>query len=291
MVVSDHSPCPAELKRPRRGDFGRRLGRDQLAAAGAAAGLDRGPAARARARRRGPLDGRGAPPTGPGLRHKGRIAVGRRRRPVRVRARRDVRRRPGPAAPPAPGHAVRRTDAHRRRPRRPGWPGAAVDLDAPPRGRLLTRGGTPMSHDFTALPDLASRALGGSVVHANDELFAARENLITPGPAVHARRAFGHGQGLRRLGDPPPARARQRLAIVRLGVPGVVQRRRRRHRLLHRQLPAARVAWTRSTWPATRRRRSCSARAWEPLVPVSRGRGRHRQRVRGRRPPAAPTCG
>jgi len=33
------------------------------------------------------------------------------------------------------------------------------------------------THDFTALPDLASRALGGSVSAANDELFAQRENL------------------------------------------------------------------------------------------------------------------
>jgi allantoicase len=34
--------------------------------------------------------------------------------------------------------------------------------------------------DFTRLPDLASRLLGGGVVHANDELFAERENLIKP---------------------------------------------------------------------------------------------------------------
>ena len=34
------------------------------------------------------------------------------------------------------------------------------------------------THDFTALPDLASRALGGNVSAANDELFAQRENLI-----------------------------------------------------------------------------------------------------------------
>ena len=44
--------------------------------------------------------------------------------------------------------------------------------------------------NFTRLPDLASRALAGSVVHANDELFAERENLIKPGPAA-AREEFG----------------------------------------------------------------------------------------------------
>ena len=34
--------------------------------------------------------------------------------------------------------------------------------------------------DFTRLPDLASRALGGGVVAANDESFAERENLVRP---------------------------------------------------------------------------------------------------------------
>ena len=38
---------------------------------------------------------------------------------------------------------------------------------------------------FTHDPDLASRALGGSVVFANDEFFAERENLIKPAPAVY----------------------------------------------------------------------------------------------------------
>ncbi|MDT7598791.1 MAG: allantoicase, partial [Pseudonocardiales bacterium] len=40
------------------------------------------------------------------------------------------------------------------------------------------------SPDFVTLPDLASRSLGGGVPYANDELFAERENLIKPGPAV-----------------------------------------------------------------------------------------------------------
>ena len=38
--------------------------------------------------------------------------------------------------------------------------------------------------DFTELTDLASRAFGGSVVTANDEFFAPRENLIRPEPAA-----------------------------------------------------------------------------------------------------------
>ena len=76
---------------------------------------------------------------------------------------------------------------------------------------------------FTELPDLASRALAGSVVAANDEFFAARENLIRPEPpsAVHT---FGHkgkeydGWETRRRRD-----VGVDWAIVRLGVPGVVR--------------------------------------------------------------------
>lgn len=41
--------------------------------------------------------------------------------------------------------------------------------------------GTSHSH-FMSLPDLASRAAGGAVVWANDELFAEKENLIRPAP-------------------------------------------------------------------------------------------------------------
>lgn len=80
-----------------------------------------------------------------------------------------------------------------------------------------------MSHDFTDQPDLASRALGASVVYANDDLFAARENLVTPEPPVHDPRAFGargkvyDGWETRRRRTPG-----NDLAIVRLGVRGAV---------------------------------------------------------------------
>ena len=76
--------------------------------------------------------------------------------------------------------------------------------------------------DFQHLPDLASRALGGSVVAANDEFFAPRENLIRPEPAT-AVHTFGHkgkeydGWETRRRRDPGVD-----WAIVRLGEPGVV---------------------------------------------------------------------
>ncbi len=76
--------------------------------------------------------------------------------------------------------------------------------------------------DWTQLPDLADRAQGGAVVAANDEFFAARENLVLPWPAV-ARPDFGHkgkeydGWETRRRREPG-----EDWAIVRLGMPGVV---------------------------------------------------------------------
>jgi allantoicase len=75
---------------------------------------------------------------------------------------------------------------------------------------------------FTDLPDLARRDLGGAVVAANDEFFAARENLVLPHPAV-ARTEFGHkgkeydGWETRRRRS-----AGYDWAIVRLGAPGMV---------------------------------------------------------------------
>jgi allantoicase len=75
---------------------------------------------------------------------------------------------------------------------------------------------------FAQLPDLAGRALGGAVVAANDESFAAKENLILPDPPA-ARTAFGHrgkeydGWETRRRRTPG-----HDWAIVRLGVPGIV---------------------------------------------------------------------
>jgi allantoicase len=83
---------------------------------------------------------------------------------------------------------------------------------------------SPSGADFTTLPDLASRDLAGSVVHANDELFAERENLIRPEPPVFSPEEFGHkgkvydGWETRRRREPGSDHA-----IVRLGVAGVVR--------------------------------------------------------------------
>ncbi len=90
----------------RRGRVRRGVGRHLVAADRAARRVDRGPAARPHARRRGPVDvaaarrDRPAAAQGP---HRARLP----RRLRRVRAGRRVRRRPDAAAPPQPRHPVR----------------------------------------------------------------------------------------------------------------------------------------------------------------------------------------
>ncbi len=81
-----------------------------------------------------------------------------------------------------------------------------------------------MSEDFHHLPDLASRALGGSVMWANDEFFAERENLIKVAPATFSPHTFGHkGQ----VYDGWESRRRREAghdeAIIRLGAAGIVR--------------------------------------------------------------------
>jgi len=77
---------------------------------------------------------------------------------------------------------------------------------------------------LTQLPDLASRRVGGSVLVANDEFFAERENLIRPEEPVFRPLTFTNkGQEY----DGWETRRRRRepgdhdWAIVRLGIPGV----------------------------------------------------------------------
>jgi allantoicase len=83
--------------------------------------------------------------------------------------------------------------------------------------------GTDNAPDFRSLPDLAVRTLGGSVLWANDELFAERENLLKPEAPVHDTSTFGHkgkvydGWETRRRREPGFDEA-----LVRLGAPGVV---------------------------------------------------------------------
>jgi allantoicase len=89
----------------------------------------------------------------------------------------------------------------------------------------------PQPPAFTALPDLASRAVGGSVVWANDAFFAEMENLINPYPPTFTPGTFTHkGQRYdgwetrrRRPGAPGVHGNDHDSAIIRLGMPGVIR--------------------------------------------------------------------
>jgi allantoicase len=94
---------------------------------------------------------------------------------------------------------------------------------------LTSEGADPL-----LLPDLASRALRGSVIAASDEFFAEKENLINPGAPVFSPHTFGHKGQLydgwetrRRRGTSSnsgllPDAEEHDWVIVRLGAPGVV---------------------------------------------------------------------
>ncbi|MEU4240280.1 allantoicase [Actinoplanes sp. NPDC026619] len=77
--------------------------------------------------------------------------------------------------------------------------------------------------DFSTKPDLASRALGGGVVFANDEYYVSADHLLMPEPPKFSPRTFDHkgqvydGWETRRRRTPG-----QDVAIVRLGTPGVI---------------------------------------------------------------------
>ena len=122
--------------------------------------------------------------------------------------------------------------------------------------------------DPNGLPDLASRRLGGSVVAANDELFAERENLVKPEAPAFSSYTFGHkgqimdGWETRRRREPG-----HDWAIVRLGIPGIVRgvgaagaavpgEGRQPQRLPRRRLT---VGHARAAVPVPRRRRGAAA--------------------------------
>jgi allantoicase len=87
--------------------------------------------------------------------------------------------------------------------------------------------------DFTSLPDLAVRNLGGSVLAASDESFAGRENMINPWAATYQAQTFGQkGQvydGWETARRRPTALGLEiddrghDWALVRLGLPGLIR--------------------------------------------------------------------
>jgi allantoicase len=80
-----------------------------------------------------------------------------------------------------------------------------------------------VTHEFETLPDLASRTLGGGIVHTNDEFFAAADHLLAPHPPTFTKHVFDHrgqvydGWETRRRREPGADHV-----IVRLGAPGVI---------------------------------------------------------------------
>jgi allantoicase len=83
---------------------------------------------------------------------------------------------------------------------------------------------SPGTPDFTALPDLASRALGGTVLYTNDEFYADVHSLIDPRPPAHDPAAFAargkvyDGWETRRRREPG-----EDFVIIRLAVPAIVR--------------------------------------------------------------------
>ena len=89
--------------------------------------------------------------------------------------------------------------------------------------------GTVPPPEFASLPDLAVRTLGGSVVAASDESFAAKENLLNPWAPEFRPHTFGakgqeyDGWETARRRPGPGGGLGHDWAIVRLGLPGVIR--------------------------------------------------------------------
>lgn len=88
-------------------------------------------------------------------------------------------------------------------------------------------------HALTHLVDLAAERLGGSVLHATDDFFASKDNLLVPEEAVFIAGKFTHrgkwmdGWESRRRRDyaytTPGPHPDFDSAIIRLGLPGIVR--------------------------------------------------------------------
>src|SRR5690606_19129047 len=116
-------------------------------------------------------------------------------------------------------HSVRGPHADRDRDLR-----LAARRTRPGSPRPPARPGDAVTDDFTSLPDLAVRTLGGSVVAASDESFAEKENLIHRWAPKFSPERFGprgqeyDGWATARGRGPGPV-----WALVRLGRPGVIR--------------------------------------------------------------------
>jgi allantoicase len=120
---------------------------------------------------------------------------------------------------------------------------------------------------FTHLPDLAVRTLGGVVMAASDESFAAKENLINPGVPAFRPQTFGvKGQEYDGWETARRRSPGHDWAVVRLGAPGVIRG------------VVIDTAWFKGNYPAHASVEACSAEGypavdeldgWIEIVPRS----------------------
>lgn len=79
-------------------------------------------------------------------------------------------------------------------------------------------------NEFTALPDLAARRLGGMVLSANDDFFAPKENLLKPEPpSFDPHRYTDRGKEMDGWETRRRRTAGHDWCVVRLGIPGIVR--------------------------------------------------------------------
>ena len=261
LVVSDHSPCPPLLKQPERGDF--------MAAWGGIASLQlalpvvwtearrRGVGARA-ARRAG---WREAPARLAGLAAtQGPDRAGLRRRPRRLRPRRDVRGRG-------------REDSTTATSSRPTWAGRSTASCARPgcagvrssprrllRGRARGRAALGVRWTTLSFPISSRRASAGARSSRTTSSSRRASCLVKPEPAVFipgkytARGKWMDGWETRRRRTPG-----HDWCVLQLGLRGRIHARRRGHQLLRRQPAGEGLA--RGLRPAGPRRRARALRA------------------------------
>ena len=137
--------------------------------------------------------------------------------------------------------------------------------------------------DSPARPDVASRALGGTVLYANDEFFGDAHSLIDPRSPGHDPAAFGIGARSTTAGRPGGAGSPGGLRHHPAGRARHRPRRQHRHRALPGQLPAGRLGRRRHAARLPDRGRGAGRRLG-PAGRQDRSRGGPGQPGAGHRP-------
>ncbi len=144
--------------------------------------------------------------------------------------------------------------------------------------------------DFTEYIDLAAERLGGRVLAANDEFFAPKENLLkAAAPVWLADKYTDVGKWM----DGWETRRRRTpgydWCIVKLGLPGVDSRRRRRYRLSSREIIRNIARSKPAPWtaiPASRNSKIPATKWIQPAAEVAALRAMHGICFRSIRPAA-----